>query len=327
LTPILNLYSQNKQCAALYNRGDLCRLLYAYGLRPDLTLNGHTPLSNSFVFISLYKQSTSAFNAGNDTIQGLLEISRDSEDFENHLWRDLKLYIAESPQETNWLWDYVMSNFSGSELLTFQVMIFRDIVSHLDYTSGGDICTTLQILVPKMAKSNLLLGEISRGNTDALVHLWHRPLPFGTESQISGSKYTALLKSLGVDFKRSIEAELEKLPGRLLQPDRLTALARRILFHQDDEQAWVLRWEWVLDEEAPGYLLLLESPHMTYDGFGGLFCTLLWPFSKSRWFKVSDQEGPKWDARRTRRLAKTACKELARTGQKRPRSRMPGAWI
>jgi hypothetical protein len=294
-----------------------------------LTLTGHTPLFKIFDSISLYKQTTSAFNAGIDTIQGLLEISRDSEDFENHLWRDLKLYIAESPQKTNWLWDHVMSNFSGSELLTFQVMIFKDIVRYLDYTSGGDIYTILQIQAPKMAKSNLLLGEILMGNIDALVHLWDWSFPFGTESQKSGSRYIALLKSLGVDFKRSVEAELEELPGRILQDSRGMILDRKILFYQDAEQAWVLRWEWILDEEAPGYILLSKFPSVTFDeercSYG-----FVWPFFEAHsHLPVDDhnREGPKWDARLARRLAKTARKELARTGQKRPRSRMPGAWI
>jgi hypothetical protein len=218
----------------------------------------------------------------------------------------------------NWFWDHAMSNFSGSELLTFQAMIFRDVVRNPD--------NDYQILVPKMAKSNLLLDEILVGNIDAFPHLWNSH--DRTESQIVGSKYIALLRSLSVDFKRSIEAELERLPGRILQDSGERNLGQKIMFYEEDGQAWVLRWEWILDEEVPGYNLLSEFPSMTCDGcddckFGWLFFPINGDLSDNH----RQQEGPKWYARHARRLAKTARKELARTGQKRPRSRMPGAWI
>jgi hypothetical protein len=210
-------------------------------------------------------------------------------------------------------------------------MIFRKLVTLMSRDMLWDnTYTTLRTLAPKMTKSNLLLDEILMGNMYALVFLWDRLPDDENESQESGSRYIALLKSLGVDFKRSIEAELGKFPGRILPSHRgMNILDQKILFYQNEEQDWILRWEWVLDEEAPGSLLLLEFPKMTFD-----VCNLWsyddWPFfTPSPKPPLDDyyQRGPKWDARRARRLAKTARKELARTGQKRPRSRMPGAWI
>jgi hypothetical protein len=209
-------------------------------------------------------------------------------------------------------------------------MIFKDIVQNIENGSlWGATHTTLRTLAPKMAKSTLLLDEILMGNIDVSVHLWRGSLYKESESHEPGSRYTALLRSLGVDFKRSIEAELERLPGGILQPGMSRVLARKILFYQNDEQAWVLRCEWVLDEEAPGYLLLSEFPSMTFDGTCYSYDSD-WPFFSFHWILLHAdryQLGPKWDARRARRLAKAARKELARAGQKRPRSRMPGAWI
>jgi hypothetical protein len=242
----------------------------------------------------------------------------------------LSLLIFRSTQITNWIWDHITSNFSGSELLTLQTMIFRNIVKSLKNGVEWDLSyKALRMLTPKMAKAKLLLDEILMGNIDALVSLWDEYPNDMNESQESGSRYIALLKSLGVDFKRSIEAELGKLPGRILHSHKRNILDRKILFYQNEEQDWILRWEWTLDEEAPGYELLLEFPLMTVDRRGSQRY-LPWPFFLPNGNLPSDdyyQNGPKWDARRARRLAKTARKERARTGQKRPRSRMPGAWI
>jgi hypothetical protein len=286
---------------------------------------GLTPLFFAFVSTGVGTKVKADRKDSIDAMRYLLEVSRDIDDFDTWRWRHLDLYISDSTPNTNWFWDHAMGNFSGSELLVFQAMIFRDIVrnSRSDY----------QVLVPKMAKSSLLLENILGGNIDAFSHLWHAH--DSTESQKLGSRYIALLKSLGVDFKRSIEAELEKLPGRILRGISVGSLNQRILFYQDDGQAWVLRWEWILNKDAPGYALLSEFPSMTVDILG-IQCNLPWPFFlPSGIFSRHDryQEGPKWDAprapraRRARRLAKTARKELARTGQKRPRSRMPGAWM
>jgi hypothetical protein len=291
-----------------------------------------TPLLYAFDSVTFFKRIISQCNTSTDSIQDFLEISCDSEDFETHHWKDHPLYIADSPQITNWLWDHVMSNFSGPELLTFQTMIFRDIVRNVDSDIfWGDIFTTVRILSPKMAKSNLLLEEILMGNIDALVHIWYQSLYDETKSQESGSRYIALLRSLSVDFKHSIEAMLEKLPGRILQGISVGSLDRKILFYQDDEQDWVLRWEWVLDEEAPGYTLLSEFPSMTFGGHRSTY-HFGWPLLTLDWGLLDDDvddgfQGLKWDVRRARRLAKTACKELARTGQKRRRSSMSGAWV
>jgi hypothetical protein len=260
----------------------------------------------------------------------LFEISSEIDDFDNREWRDLIPSNSSSTQITNWFWDHIMNNFSGSELLAFQAMIFKDIVQSIDNDSFWDgTYTTLGTLAPKMARSNLLLDEILMGNIDALVSLWDWLPYYEKETQKSGSRYITFLMSLGIDFKRSIEAELQKLPGGILQDRFQQVIDRKILFYQDEQQAWILRWEWVLDEEVPGYDLLLEFPLMTFDGCNPL-SNAGWPFFTPNWDLSNDdryQSGPKWDARRARRLAKTARKELARTGQKRPRSRMPGAWI
>jgi hypothetical protein len=262
-----------------------------------------------------------------DTIRYLLEVSSDIDDFDTRSWRSSIRLRFSSTQMINWFWDHIMSNFSGSELLTLQIMMFRASVRALAWNVVSD--TGLRNLVPRMAKSNLLLDEILMGNIDTLALPWNDFELLENESQKLGDRYIALLKSLGVDFKRSIEAELEKLPGRILQGEQEGMLDRRILFHQDDGQAWVLRWEWILNEDAPRYTLLSEFPSMTVDRRGTQHY-LPWPFFLPNGIPSRDdryQEGPKWDARRARRLAKTARKERARTGQKRPRSRMPGAWI
>jgi hypothetical protein len=295
-----------------------------------MATTGLTPLLHAFLNANYQYVFLSDLNHAIDMLRHIFEVSGDIDDFGTWRWRRLRISFSCFSELTNWLWDHVMSNFSGSELLTFQTAIFRSVVQDL----GEDIhwhraCTTLRTLAPKMAKSNLLLDEILTGNIDALECLWASSRDIENESQKSGSRYIALLRSLSVDFKRSIESGLEKLYGRTLQDVRGGVLDRKILFYQDDGQAWVLRWEWILNEETPGYNLLSEFPSMTFDGTRYSYDSD-WPFfTPNRNLPDDDhnREGPKWDARRARRLAKTARKELARTGQKRPRSRMPGAWI
>jgi hypothetical protein len=238
----------------------------------------------------------------------------------------MPLLIANADQLTNWLWDYITNNYSGSELLVLQAMIFKDVAQYLGKRDfRQDAYTTLQSLAPKMAKSDLLLDEISLGNMGVLQSLWDIIQDGETMSQETGSCYIALLTSMGIDVKRSIEAEIEQLSGGILHSFNRWS-DRKIFFYQDDQQDWVLRWEWELDKEARGYDLLSGFPRMTIDELRGYN----WPFHELKWGLPYDdlhQEGPKWDARRARRLANAARKELSRTGQKRPRSRMPGAWI
>ena len=259
-------------------------------------------------------------------MRGLLETSRDTEDFETQKWIGMPLLVANRSRMTNWLWDYITTNYSGSELATLQVIIFRDFTQYIAKDGEIDkLSATLQLLVPKMAKPKLLLDGIALGNIGALESVWDALYAVEDLSQKIGSCYMALLTSLGVDVKHSIEAELEKLPGWILQDKGGILLDRKVLFYQNEEQEWVLRWEWVLDKEAFGHDLCSEFPQITLCSFGSD-----WPFHDHYWDLPYDDrhhEGPNWDARYARRIANTTRKELARTGQKRTRSKMPGAWI
>lgn len=367
-------------------------------MRPDLAnKSGTTPLLEAFENYFLDRQTPEGRGAGFDTLRFLFESPHIVDDFGTGKWAHSQrayvqhLWIAASPQVAGWLWDHATNNYSGSELLTLQIMIFKDVLFTFDYPWEDErVDATLKILIPKFTMANCrLLDEISLGNIGALK-LLYKSYQDERLSQDKGQKYIALLTSLGIDFESSILTELEKLPGGIIGDYYPTEWKQKALFYQDEEQNWVLRWEWKLDEGAPMYDLFSEFPRMTthkYHALGWPFCTPNWsridfdfdafletlpePVTcglddsdteldsdaffgsspESEGFRTAfDQQeddsfwpphgeytlpDPQWEwrdepvlqARLARRIDKKSRKDFARSGHKRPRSRMPGSWV
>jgi hypothetical protein len=290
-------------------------------------VHGKTPLFHAFGYMCTRSDNPTECDKIIGTLRNLLESPDNIDDFEDNEWDGIALLVAGSYQITSWLWDHATNTYSGPELLAFQTILYRDILNGLCRSNHKEeVDTTLQLMTPKfLLPSCLLSWEIWSGNIGALNQVYR----FSRDehsSQEEGSRYIAFLTSLGTDAESSIRAELEQLPGQILVNPISSRLDRRVIFYQDDEQNWVLRWEWVLDQEATAYDLLSEFCYITFSGKD----TWNWPFHEYDWgLSPGDRYrvGRKWDERYARRLANTIRKELARTGQKRPRCRMPGAWI
>jgi hypothetical protein len=97
------------------------------------------------------------------------------------------------------------------------------------------------------------------------------------------------------------------------------------VFESRGDQGWILGFEWDIDPAENGSLVVSEYSALGPENYwekGWPFCiTVYYPSEEGR-----RQETIK-NARFERRMATKSRKERARTGQKQPRSRMPGAWI
>jgi hypothetical protein len=144
------------------------------------------------------------------------------------------------------------------------------------------------------------------------------------DSQVLGAFFLNLLERLNMDVEACMARELDVLTDGVLKP-RSWMEERKAVFEPFDHGGWLLRWIWVFDDSAPGYLLVSEHIGLGPDEYGAWY----WPFFEDPLYFWSQESRYRWakvEARSTRRLANKARKERARTGQKQPRSRMPGAW-
>jgi hypothetical protein len=100
---------------------------------------------------------------------------------------------------------------------------------------------------------------------------------------------------------------------------------KRIVFEPRCEGGWSLGFEWLLDHEAPGCLLVSQYQALGADRFYAED----WPFfgNVDMSYKEDHRQHAERHARFYRRIAAKARKERARTGQKLSRSRMPGQWV
>jgi hypothetical protein len=148
------------------------------------------------------------------------------------------------------------------------------------------------------------------------------------QSQRVGSAFIDLLTRLGLDVEACINMELGNLPEGLLNYWFIEQPGRQIVFDSSQNEGWTLRWTWDFDPLAAGHILVSEHIALGADNFyafGWPFYTIDPSFDWVHW-KVCDRVGGKYDARRERREAAKARKERARTGQRRIKSKMPGAW-
>jgi hypothetical protein len=96
-------------------------------------------------------------------------------------------------------------------------------------------------------------------------------------------------------------------------------MQRRVIFERSECGDWILKWVWIHDTSAPGYLLVSEYISLGADAW----FQSSWPFvSVENYYRDQNLEHLRFG----RRLADKARKERARTGQKRAKSRMPGSW-
>jgi hypothetical protein len=221
-----------------------------------------------------------------------------------------------------WIWVHAAAVLDDQELAYLRCFLLASLVSRYhrclrDSPSDDITDKILKLMDTQMLeyylKSNVrLLDALYSTSTSSL------------NSKVVGASFVNLLTCLGLDVEACRTRELELSNGGLLRSGHFLSGARKIVFEPVDG-GWLLGWIWVLDPSEPGYLLVSE-----YIGLGAdSWYAQNWPFFpdvplcdyeayKSRWMKA--------EVRFTRQLANKARKERARTGQKRQRSKMPGAW-
>ena len=97
-------------------------------------------------------------------------------------------------------------------------------------------------------------------------------------------------------------------------------------FHKSRSAASLVGCDWKFDPDSPIFLIVSEFSILAQS-----FYLESWPFlGPSRvdedYWNPHWRKDAKWVSRLNRRMATKARKERARTGLKRPRSKMPGAW-
>ncbi|KAH4018925.1 hypothetical protein HBI56_137810 [Parastagonospora nodorum] len=135
-----------------------------------------------------------------------------------------------------------------------------------------------------------------------------------------------------MDVETCVKQEIDNLPRDTLFP--LGPSPRSLIFERHEDDTSILRWKWDCDTLSIGYLVVNEFSALANDTI--FYTSTNRPFVADSssdyvsWDLLRDNgrfKRPKQVARYERRAATKVRKERARMGQKRVRSRMPGAWI
>jgi hypothetical protein len=307
-----------RQIAALYYRVDVCRLLIQYGLKPDLDRPHQSPLQSSLLGYSL------AFQPDDFSTLRLFLLDCDLvDDFEDEYTTRGFLYSnVYSIDIIEWLWVNATTVLSEGELLRFRYLLLQNLVQNYHHCSPSDLSEleiTEQIARFMNAK---MMEHYLEGEFELLRHCFPQAwVPSSLDSQRIGGAFIALLKRLGLDFEACINMELERLPGDFLSAHMPWYMHRKVVFEPLADRGWLLKWIWVFDPSEPGHLLVSEHIGLGPDTLD----SSEWPFSGFSWKKGNANEIDKSNTRFNRRMAIKA-RKCARTGQKRTKSRMPGAW-
>ncbi|KAH4055374.1 hypothetical protein HBH98_056120 [Parastagonospora nodorum] len=301
--------------AASCHRADVIQLLMQYGLKPDLTLYGHSPFQEAM------RPLPPSFKSGGiDTMRLLLHDGEILDNFEDETYTFGDNYHAGymDLKTLEWLWMNAGKALSAPELQSLRFRLLEILITKYNFNSNiiDDITECIIRLVSKsLVQSYQEEGKELTGALFASCQL-------SIESSQVGGAFIDLLNRLGLDVESCINMEGEYF----LEPFYpWHDMQRRVIFERSECGDWILRWVWVYDTSAPGYLLVSKYISLGADNWFG--CG--WPFTLDKLF-VSDE---KYDRHKNlkhlrfgRRLANKARKERARTGQKRAKSRMPGSW-
>jgi hypothetical protein len=310
------------QVAAEYQRADLCRLLTQHGLKPDLDIDHVSPFATCLLFG--HTSSSRADEA--ETVRLLLQSCDQVDQFDedSFLFSPRYGWVNITLETIEWSWFNAALYIDDDELGNLRVSllrgIFRDcaITFMEDPEIGHYPETIVRLMVDAHTSEHYLDGNFEF--LDTLFGFDSSSL----KSQVLGAFYLDLLERLNMDVGACMARQLDVLPGGVLEYHSFAG-ERKVVFEPLDHGRWLLRWIWVLDDSAPGYLLVSEHIGLGPDDP----FSWLWPFFEDPfdfWSQESEDRWAKAEVRSTRRLANKARKERARTGQKQPRSRMPGAW-
>ncbi|KAH4004438.1 hypothetical protein HBI56_178990 [Parastagonospora nodorum] len=298
--------------AAGYYRADVIQLLMQYGLKPDLTLDGDSP----------FQEAMKSFphplkGSGIDTMRLLLHDGGILDNFEDETYTLVNdnLSLIMDLETLEWLWMNAGKALSAPELQGLRFRLLEILISK--YNSKRNTIDEVTECIIRLAPKGLIQRYQEEGK--GLIGTLFKYCKSSIESSQAGEAFIDLLNRLGLDVESCINMEGECfLEPRLSWHD----MQRRVIFERSECGDWILRWVWVYDTSAPGYLLVSE-----YISLGVDACYAYgWPFGKPGYHKKSDQEQRLIDLRFNQRMMSKFRKERARMGQKRAKSRMPGSW-
>jgi len=301
----------------MYRRPDVCRLLLEYGLKPDRNhAYNESPLDLA-LFRPLHDSKADGEGKVIEITRLFLPICDQDVGFEHAYTLSMVRWM--SPGRFEWLWMYAANVLDDVELISFRSKLLKCLVAHFPWSRDAEQNNSWHELSCKLTSSEML-QHYTRGEfklIETLFNNYHSSF----DSWTIGSRFLDLLRRWDLDVEAAVAKELADLP-LLLHNYWNMDVTRKLLFEPLEGGGWRLGWEWNIHPQESGYLLVSE--HIAL-GLDNAWQFNRWPFFDKDWVEM-DEKITKRQTRFNRRTANKARKDRARTGQKRARSRMPGAW-
>jgi hypothetical protein len=228
-----------------------------------------------------------------------------------------------SMQVSLWLWENRAEFTYGQLTSTLELFCVRRFVAELQ--DPDKVPFVIKYLKGDMASA--LRNGLLRAPSQILKALYTKDelkdelwSPNSSFSFDIGRTFLDLLTTLDIDIGACAMEVFGNSLGGMLYLDNKFIRSRWLVFEQTAEYGWRLGWDWLLNQEASGYLVVSEFEELSLHWN---FAEYMYNISLRRWKAILSHQ----NARFERRQAAKARKELARMGLKKPQSRMPGSWI
>jgi hypothetical protein len=298
----------------------MCQLLLEYGVKPEHTHGGSTPLNSALRY-----GSYTSFTDVIDTLRYVFNDKTMIEDFNRWQWQN---HVGEvwDANMAQWFWRQSQHVLSGGDRTQLQCYIFR----RTWYSFALCLCVGIEWKsfaqeIPEFAMDTEFLKELERGRCKLLQAVFEE-CHAASRSYVIGDELVKWLDRSGVDVNTCISNELVDMFEGIV--DILYGKGR-VVFEPRGNQGWTLGFEWVFDPEETGYLIASEYPALGDENRYGIS----WSFHdrgyQYPWYQ--DEESGRRDHQRNerfkRRMATKARKKYAQEWRNLPQSKMPGEWI
>jgi hypothetical protein len=255
-----------------------------------------------------------------ETVRLLFQDCEIIDDFESQytMIRTYMAWCCISSETLEWVWVNAAEVLSHQELRGLRSCLFESLLSGLGLHSGPN--EKIMECIVRLISPEWIQRYLEDNNK--LLRILFKYDGISIESHSTGSAFIGLCERSGLDLEACISSQCEKF-NKL----EYKCIKRRVILERSDVGGWILRWVWVHDSSAPGYLLASEYIALGADSMWDF--DFHWPFSDSkpptdyRSYILREKHE---QLRFNRRTANKARKERARTGQKIAKSRMPGGW-
>ncbi|KAH4070479.1 hypothetical protein HBI37_142650 [Parastagonospora nodorum] len=239
----------------------------------------------------------------------------------------LRLILSDYDSIDEWLWINAALTFDSQDLVTFRMAMLHGLM-HFSFSDDHAWHHEVIKWLARLMDSDMI-QQYSEVYPLLDPELFVTTDSFGSALSLHG--YLVLLVELGVDVETCIHRHDDILLNFGMPP-------RRVVFEKHEDDTPILRWEWLYDpSQTTSYLIVTEFTSLAGDACLSFYkrewpfinCEHDWEGSRSVEFsrKIYQSETAKQIARFERRMNSRERKERSRKGQKRVRSRMPGAWI